>query len=132
MKRIWTILLLSFIGGLVWAQVSPSPAPTIIGAVSADAPQWLIALISKFPKISILIFIVGGLRLTLKPLFAFGHQFFQAWGLVSFDQVETNIEQSKFFKSLYFVLDYLGSIKMPVAAATPADQTPTPTPPKSA
>ncbi len=102
--------------------VSPTPAPTVIlqttpviQAGGAAPGQWLLDLMTKFPKLSILLFIVGGLRLTLKPLFAFMHQFFEGWGLVAWDQAETNIESSKFMKVLYFILDYLGSVKMPVA-----------------
>lgn len=111
MKKLLLILNVSFIGGFVFAQMGPSPSP--IAAAVSEPPHWLLELITKFPHLAVVIFIVGGLRLTLKPLFAFGHQFFQAWGLKNLDEAETKIEQSKLFKGVSFVLDYLGSIKLP-------------------
>lgn len=98
------------------AQISPAPslAPAMPSAVPVP-PDWLSSLILHYPKLSLIVFLVGGLRLTLKPLFSFLHVILPAWGLVSYDQDITAIEQSKPMKAIYFVLDYLGSIKMPVA-----------------
>ncbi len=104
------------------AQVVASPAPVGpaipqaagILAGGATPGQWLLDIVAKFPKLATLLFIVGGLRLTLKPIFSFLHTFFQGWGLTSWDQAETNFETSKAMKVIYFILDYLGSVKLPV------------------
>lgn len=100
-----------------FAQVAASPIPSPAGSPVVDAPppQWLVDLIMKYPKLAAALVIMGGLRLTIKPLLAFLHQFFQAWGLQNWDDVETSVEKSQPLKWLYFLLDYIGSIKLPVS-----------------
>lgn len=107
----------------VLASPSPSVAPTAAISDAAPAP-WLLELLLKWPKLTSVLVIVGALRLTLKPLFSFLHQALPAWGLVAWDQSVTAVEQSKPMKVVYFVLDYLGSIKMPVKQdpGAPANQ----------
>lgn len=107
--------------------VSPTPAASPI-ASSAIAPSWLVSLAVSHPWILSVLAVVGMLRLLLKPLFAGLHTFFEGAGLTSYDAEETAIEQSKAMSVLFFVLDYLGSIKVPVAAA-PAVTAGTPTTP---
>ena len=90
---------------------SPSPSPV---AAPAAQGQWLVDLVSHYPKLAALLVIVGGLRLTLKPFFSFLHTFFQAWGLAAWDQKAVAVEQLKPVSFLYWLLDYLGSVKVPV------------------
>ena len=118
MKKLYVLLTLTvpFWCLQVMAQI-PSPTP---GAspmpVATAGPTWLTNLIASYPKLAVVVFIVGGLRLTLKPLFSFLHTFLPAWGLTSWDSEVTVIEASKPVKFMYFLIDYLGSVKVPVAA----------------
>lgn len=96
-----------------------SPIPAVVFPPVPVAPSWLVSLATAHPWILSVLVFVGGARLLLKPLFAGLHAFFQGAGLTAYDQKETAIEQSKFMSVVFFVLDYLGSIKMPVAAAAP-------------
>jgi hypothetical protein len=131
MKSFWLVVLsLQMIALELFAQVAASPVPGSVipqssGILIGGAPQgqWLLDIVAKFPKLSILIFIVGGLRVTLKPAFAFAHQFLKGWGLSAWDNAETAIETSKPMKVIYFILDYLGSVKMPVTSSdAPVEQ----------
>lgn len=117
MNKIYLMFILSF-PMMVLAQ-SPSPSP-VASPVSPAAPegQWLIDLVLHYPKLSGVLFVVGGLRLTLKPLFSFLHQFLPAWGLTTIDDKVKAVEVSKPIKVIYFLLDYLGSVKAPVKTGT--------------
>lgn len=103
------------------ASVVPSPsALPVLPPVSPQASssgQWLVDLALKYPKLSALIFIIGALRIVLKPLFSFLHQVLPQLGLVAWDQEVSAIELSKPVRAIYWVLDYFGSIKVPVSQA---------------
>ena len=62
--------------GEIYARLLPQGGAILAGG---QAPaQWLtdllVKLVSTYPKFAAVLVIVGGLRLTLKPLFAFAHQ----------------------------------------------------------
>lgn len=94
--------------------VTPPPG-VVVPPVPAAPPAWLVSLAQSHPWIMTALVFIGGLRIFLKPLFAGLHTFFEGSGLVAWDQKESAIEQSKPVQVLYFLLDYFGSIKVPVA-----------------
>lgn len=72
----------------------------------------VLTLANRYPWIAVLLIIVGGLRVVLKPMFA-------AW--VSWSAKNLTAEQlakvhqvegSLWFKVMAFLIDYLGSIKL--------------------
>lgn len=113
MKKLYFIIVFIF-PILVLAQ-SPSPSPLIPSAgPSAPEGQWLIDLVSHYPKLSGILFVIGALRVTLKPLFELLHKALPAWGLTTLDDKVMAVELSKPVKFIYWALDYLGSVKVPV------------------
>lgn len=114
MKNLFYFLLIlpCLFGVEVLAQVAPSPSPAPV--VGPQAPQWLIDLFSHYPKLSVVLVIIGILRVVLKPTFAYLHTLFQGLGLVAWDQKESAIEVSKPMKAIFFVIDLFASVKVPV------------------
>ena len=111
-------LMFSFLflfGVELLAQV-PSPTPGLVTDPGNPPPNWLLDLIQNYPKLSAIFMVVGILRVFLKPTFSYLHSVLPGVGLTSWDSEVTLIEQSKPIKFIYFILDYLGSVKVPVKA----------------
>lgn len=70
-------------------------------------------LVDKFPFIASVLMLIGVLRLINKPLFAFLHAFVLATPTTKDDEALNKVEQSKFYLTVVFILDWLGSIKLP-------------------
>lgn len=73
----------------------------------------LIGLVQKYPLLMSVIAVMGTLRLINKPLFTFLRTFVSATPGSWDDRLLNEVEQSKAYKVISFILDYLGSIKLP-------------------
>jgi hypothetical protein len=116
-KFMWLMFGCLFMCGVELLALVASPTPGLVSDPGNPAPDWILSLVSNYPKLTTLLVIIGTLRLVLKPTFAYLHTILPAMGLVAFDSEVAVIEQSKFVSALYFVLDYIGSVKVPVAVA---------------
>jgi phage terminase Nu1 subunit (DNA packaging protein) len=77
-----------------------------------DISAVIIQLVSQYPVIGSIIVVVGGLRLVLKPLFAAAHYYVEQTADPADDAKLAEVEQSKIVQGLFFVLDYLASVKI--------------------
>ena len=73
----------------------------------------LLPLIAKFPVLASVLMVIGVLRLVNKPLFAFLRTVVDATPTPKDNEILVKIETSKAYKYVSFVLDYLGSVKLP-------------------
>lgn len=89
------------------AVLPPEPSP------SGDAvASFLGNLVAKYPWLALVISILGGARLWLKPLFSFLHAFVQSTPTTKDDEWLAKAETSKVFKAVNWVADYVFSIKL--------------------
>lgn len=93
---------------------TPLVTPTNLPAASQAPASWVLDLFQKFPKLSSILVVIGILRVVMKPTFSYLHTIFEGLNLTAWDQKETAIETSKPVKFLYFLIDYLASVKLPV------------------
>lgn len=75
----------------------------LLETYSSLLPAWLVGLLA----------IIGTLRLIVKPALALAYAIVQATPSKSDDEAVAKVEQSKVFKALLFVLDWLASVKLP-------------------
>jgi hypothetical protein len=78
-----------------------------------ELTELLIGLVGKWPVASSVLMVVGVLRVINKPLFAFARTFVASTPSLKDDAVLAQIEGSKVYKSISFILDWFGSIKLP-------------------
>ena len=57
--------------------------------------------------------IVGSMRLTLKPIFAAIEKFIYETKTLSDDNFWNGVKENKIVKGIIFLIDYVGSIKLP-------------------
>ena len=112
----------------VVAQATPSPVPsfdnTTLSAPTDGVPLIVVKAtsfpglpdiignaVAKFPWLGTVLLIVGSLRLLLKPIFSIAHSYVLATASTRDDEIYTKIEQSPITRSLFYVLDWFGSIK---------------------
>lgn len=128
MKKLYFILVVTipswaFVALAQVGSPSPSAGASPIGDIPVDNPivkavvNFILGVADKYPKVATVIFIIGGLRLLLKPIFSLAHNVFQYFNLVAYDQKETAIEQSKPVQFFFYLLDLFGSVKVPVKIA---------------
>jgi len=87
-----------------------APLPVVIDPM-ADAPTWIVQLATQYPKIAIVIAVIGALRLLVKPVVATAHSIANALGKPKDDEWITKVENSKTYQTVLFVLDWIASIK---------------------
>lgn len=75
--------------------------------------QILIDLITKYPVVLSVVSVVGILRLIMKPLFVFFKEVVDATPTRLDNEFLDKVMQSKIYSMVAFLLDYLGSIKLP-------------------
>lgn len=74
-----------------------------------------ILLATKFPNATLILTVVGGLRIINKPLFSFLRTYVQKTKTTEDDKLLDKVESSRFYKWLSYVLDLFGSVKLPKA-----------------
>ena len=73
----------------------------------------LIDLVQRFPVLSTVLLIVGGLRVVLKPLMVYLEEHVASTPCPEDDEKLKKIKSSKWYRVLNFVLDYSASVKLP-------------------
>lgn len=73
---------------------------------------FIAGLLKNYPFFAIFIFIVGGLRIIFKPIFAVLRSYVQYTPNPADDVALDKVEASPIYKYVTFVLDYLASIKL--------------------
>lgn len=77
-----------------------------------ELQQLIMDLSAKFPFVMSALALMGAVRLLNKPIFAFLHAFVEVTPTEKDNQILGKVEESKFYKGLCFVLDYLFSVKL--------------------
>ncbi len=79
--------------------------------------SWLLALVQSFitthPNLAVIFVVMGFLRAILKPVFTFAHAIADVTPSTADNVILDNVEKSKFYSTLSFILDYFASIKLP-------------------
>jgi hypothetical protein len=88
--------------------------------------ELMVSLASQYPMVLAILSGIGLLRAINKPLFALARSFVQATESKSDDVALDKIEQSKVYKGICFLLDYLMSVKLqpPAKAEAPKSADP--------
>jgi len=79
--------------------------------------QWILSFIvsmaGKYPIVVTLVSVIGVMRLAFKPLFVFLHSVADAIPGDADNKLLDNVEKSKAYEIVKFVLDLFASIKLP-------------------
>lgn len=75
--------------------------------------EFIIQFASQYPFIATILMVIGVLRVINKPLFAFLNTVVVATPTPKDNEILKKIETSKAYQYISFVLDYLGSVKLP-------------------
>lgn len=75
--------------------------------------EFLLPYIQKYPTLMSVLIIVGGLRLIFKPLMGLIQTYVDYTPSQSDNEFLKKIMESFIYKKLVWVIDYLGSIKLP-------------------
>lgn len=78
-----------------------------------DISVLILGFAQQYPIVASIVFVMGLARLVNKPIFAIAHSIVEATPSDSDDKVLAEVEASKIYKGVSFVLDYVGSIKLP-------------------
>lgn len=87
--------------------------------------EFIIQFASQYPIVASILMVVGVLRLINKPLFAFLNAVVVATPTTKDNEILKKVETSKAYQYISFLLDYLGSVKVPqkvVAVPKPGAQ----------
>ena len=113
MKLVFMFLMMTMtmmLGSFAIAQEAGGLSPE----VAANAIlNFLIPFIAQYPVVSTIFMVIGGLRLFLKPFMAVFKAIVEYTPYDSDDKVFSKVESSKAYKAVCFVLDLLGSVKLP-------------------
>lgn len=74
---------------------------------------WIFGLLSDHPIVGMLLLAVGFLRVVMKPIMEIAYKYVEATPYDSDDKWLHDLEQSKGYKSFLWLLDWLGSVKLP-------------------
>ncbi len=75
--------------------------------------MWAINLLQGNPTVGTVLMIMGGLRLVMKPVNTILQTYVKMTPYDSDDKWLTDMEQSKGYKLLIYLLDWTASVKMP-------------------
>ena len=78
-----------------------------------DLSVLILGFAQQYPIIASIVFVIGLARVVNKPLFAIAHAVVAETPSKTDDQVLEAVEKSAIYKAISFVLDYVGSIKIP-------------------
>lgn len=79
----------------------------------------IIAIATKYPVALTIIAVIGTLRVINKPAFALARAYTQSTESKSDDEFLDQVEQSKVYKTISFVLDWTASVKLPTKKQNP-------------
>ena len=70
-------------------------------------------LVTTNPKVASLLLVIGSFRLVAKPVFICLSSIASKTDWKALERFLEFVEQNKFMKAIFFIFDYLGSIKIP-------------------
>lgn len=76
--------------------------------------EFIMPMVAKYPAIATVLMIVGGLRVVFKPIMSVARAYVDYTSTDSDNKKLDEIESSRVYKGLAYVLDYMASIKLPV------------------
>ena len=74
---------------------------------------WVLGFLSNYPQFGTLLIIIGFLRLAVKPLMTILQAFVKLTPYDSDDQWLKSFEQSKSYKLIVYMMDWVLSVKLP-------------------
>lgn len=74
--------------------------------------KFIVDFAAKHPMFSMILMVIGFLRLINKPLFGLLRMVVGATSTKKDDEILSAVEESKFYKMLTYALDWFGSIKL--------------------
>jgi len=77
-----------------------------------DIPSLISGLAAKQPTVAAILVVMGSCRIVMKPLLVLVHTIVDQTHSQKDEEILNKVENSKVFKTVLFVLDYLFSIKM--------------------
>lgn len=80
--------------------------------VPIETASWLEKLVEGYPILASVIFVVGILRLVLKPTLSILRNIANATKTIKDNELLDKVERSKILKAVLYALDYLASIKI--------------------
>lgn len=78
-----------------------------------DLTQLLLDLVAKYPVLASIVGVVGLLRLIIKPIMVALKSIVESTETPKDNELLTKVEESKVYKAVIFLLDYLASVKIP-------------------
>lgn len=78
-----------------------------------DLTQLLLDLVAKYPVLASIVGVVGLLRLIIKPIMVALKSIVESTETPKDNELLVKVEESKIYKAVIFLLDYLASIKVP-------------------
>lgn len=72
----------------------------------------IINIVESYPILASIIAVMGTARLFIKPLMSFAHEFVIITESKKDDEILKEIEESKYYKWILYVLDWFASIKV--------------------
>lgn len=74
--------------------------------------QFIVGLAGAHPIVVTVLGVMGGLRIVFKPLFALADAIAEATPTPKDNEILSEVEHSKIYTGIVFVLDYVASIKL--------------------
>lgn len=74
--------------------------------------KFVASFFGNYPIFGSILFIIGGMRVVMKPLFALLHEYVIYTPNEADNAILAKIEESPVMKGVLWVLDYFGSIKV--------------------
>ena len=98
---------------LMFAQASaPAVDPGSPELKAPGLPDFLTVLLGQYPWATTALILIGGFRLAIKPLFSFAHSLVDSTPSPSDNEILAKVEGSRITKAIFFVLDWLASVKI--------------------
>ena len=92
--------------------VPDAGVPQVSAGTTDAIANFIAPLVAKYPWLAMIITVLGGARLLIKPLFTFLHSVVMVTPTTKDDEFLAKTESSKAYKWAVWVLDYVFSIKL--------------------
>lgn len=118
LRTLFGLALVGFLMSLAvacWSQTpdaATAPAAGNAIAAPADGANFIVDLATKYPWVVTVVAIIGTLRLLVKPVIAAAHSYAESTNSPKAEALIEKIENSKLLSTVFFVLDWFGSVKV--------------------
>ena len=95
--------------------------PVLKATTTPGVTDIIVQLVVSYPVLGTVLVIIGTLRLVLKPLFSIWHAYVLTTPGTGDDALYTKVQDNPITKTVFYLIDWFGSIKpRPTAAVQPA------------